>query len=191
MILGSHCSWSFLRPKKWWMKLLYWHYGCQKYDVQTQYNRFGVRCFDLRIRTNKRHDISIVHGKCEYDITIGELYKDINWLNERGDCYLRLIHEAKTAKQYNADSIKAFELVSAFIHNVFPNLKVIDGRNLYNNQKDIELPDMAIDEKHANVGKPKWLTSIYPKAYANYNTKKFIEQGTDKDILLVDFVNYK
>ena len=50
MILGSHNSWSYLTPRKWWMKLFRFVAQCQDYDIKTQYEQFGVRCFDLRLK---------------------------------------------------------------------------------------------------------------------------------------------
>ena len=35
MILGSHNSWTYLSPKKWWMKALAFTAKCQKYDIKT------------------------------------------------------------------------------------------------------------------------------------------------------------
>jgi len=48
MILGSHNSWSYLPPKKWYMKPFRFTAQCQDWDIKTQYEH-GVRCFDLRL----------------------------------------------------------------------------------------------------------------------------------------------
>ena len=50
MILGSHNSWSYLTPIKILHKLIAFTARCQRVDIKTQYEKYGVRCFDLRIR---------------------------------------------------------------------------------------------------------------------------------------------
>ena len=49
MVLGSHNAWSYLPARKWWMKMLAFTAKCQKYDIQTQYEKYNSRCFDLRL----------------------------------------------------------------------------------------------------------------------------------------------
>ena len=67
MILGSHNSWTYLTPKKWWMKLISFTAKCQDYHIYDQYYRYGVRCFDLRVRFNSDGKAIISHGIIEYD----------------------------------------------------------------------------------------------------------------------------
>ena len=38
--------------------------------------------------------------------------------------------------------------------------------------------------------KPRIIDDWYPRIYAKLNNKRNIKLGTDKDILLIDFVNY-
>ena len=49
MKLASHNSLSYIKPKKWWEKLINFTSKCQSYDIETQYE-YGVRLFDIRIR---------------------------------------------------------------------------------------------------------------------------------------------
>ena len=97
MILGSHNSWSYARPKKWWMKLLRFTAKCQDVDIRGQYEDYGVRCFDLRIREKDGRFI-IAHGLIEYSITLGELQENLRYLNKKGDACVRLILEIRTEK---------------------------------------------------------------------------------------------
>ena len=53
MILGSHNSWSYLPPKHWWMWPIHFMAKCQRVDIREQYEKYGVRCFDLRVRWKK------------------------------------------------------------------------------------------------------------------------------------------
>ena len=66
MILGSHNSWSYLTPRKWWMKLFRFVAQCQDYDIKTQYEQFGVRCFDLRLKFDVEGHTMVAHGLCNF-----------------------------------------------------------------------------------------------------------------------------
>ena len=61
MIKGSHNSWTYLKPKKWWMYLIRWAAKCQSKNIIEQYNA-GVRCFDLRLKCKENGDMCIAHG---------------------------------------------------------------------------------------------------------------------------------
>lgn len=51
-ILGAHNANTYLRPRKWWMRLINFTSKCQKLDIEEQFEH-GVRYFDLRIRYDK------------------------------------------------------------------------------------------------------------------------------------------
>lgn len=182
MILGSNNSWSFLRPNKWYHRLLRWYYRRQDYDIQTQYNRFGARCFELKLRADKTGSFILTNGYCSFDINIGEVYKDIGFLNDKGDAILLikvdipLIYHLKRCKASNNILL---EMVT-FIGNTFPSIKVF---------VDDYMP-MKYERKCASTAKPKWLKSIYPKLWAKNNNEKVIKSCAEADILSVDFVNY-
>jgi len=88
-ILGSHNSWSYLTPTKWWMKVIRFTAKCQKADIKTQYEVYNVRCFDLRVRFNDYKLPIVAHGIVEYNITLAKLLKDIFWLNTKKDVSIR------------------------------------------------------------------------------------------------------
>ena len=37
---------------------------------------------------------------------------------------------------------------------------------------------------------PRLIDDWYPRLFAKVNNKEIVKKGTDKDILLIDFVNY-
>jgi hypothetical protein len=47
------------------------------------------------------------------------------------------------------------------------------------------------EENYSSVMPPKWLDDWFPWLYAKLNNRKILSKGTDKDILLIDFVNIK
>ena len=190
MIIGSHNSWTYNRPKKWWMKLISFTAKCQSLNIEEQYN-LGVRCFDLRLKFDNDGSAKIYHGIIEYDYTSLQLLKDLAWLNLRDDIvYIRILHEVRTKNEYTDKSKNYFIYHIEQFKKYFPNLKFWCGRNLYNWRKDYNFgDDPTCEEKYASVCNPK-IDDLCPWIYARINNKKIVKEGTDKDILLIDFVEY-
>ena len=188
MILGSHNAWSYLPPKKWYMRLFRFIAQCQDWDIKTQYEH-GVRCFDLRIRY-KGDDLQVAHGAMVYKIDVADLHKDLEWLNSKGDVYVRLLHEVRNKKQYEKSSVKHFKCDCAAFEQLYPNIKFWCGKNLYNWSTDYEFKNNpTCKELYSSVVLPK-IDDVYPRYYAKKYNKKNYKKGTDRDILLIDFVNH-
>lgn len=188
MILGSHNSWSYLTPKKWWMKLLAFTARCQDLTIREQYE-LGVRCFDLRVRFDKNYKPIIAHGIIEY----GELpYNDLEYLNSKTDVLIRLIYEVRTKKQYcDSSRIFCFKHFCKNFEDKYPNLKCWCGRNLYNLDVEYEFKySPSYKEIYSSVCSPKLIDDWYPRWFAKNNNKNIDENSVQEDILLIDFVNY-
>lgn len=191
MILGSHNSWSYLPPRRWWMRPFAFMAKCQDADIKTQYEKYGVRCFDLRLKYDGTKMV-VAHGKMVYKITIEELCDTLEWLNQKKDVYVRVIHEIRTAKERTETNFKPFWHLGNYLRTHFLNIKFWCGRNLYNWEVDCVFAyNPSCEEKYSSVCKPKGIDDWWPRIYAWFNNKKIREEGTDKDILLIDFVNYK
>ena len=62
---------------------------------------------------------------------------------------------------------------------------------MYNWENDYEFPyKPSCEEKYSSVCPPKILDDWWPRWFAKFNNKRIIKEGTDKDILLIDFINY-
>ena len=192
MILGSHNSWSYLPPRKWWMAPFRFMAKCQSLNIIKQYEA-GVRCFDLRVRFNKKGDFVLSHGFMQYDITLDELMEWLQWLNAKKDkIYIRILHEARNKYQYSASSIAKFQYLCDELVAAYPNLIFWCGRNLYNWEIDYDFPSKpSCEEKYSSVRSPKLIDDWWPWLYAHSHNHENIQQGTDKDILLIDFVNIR
>lgn len=189
-ILGSHNSWSYLPVKRWWMVPFRFTARCQDLSIIEQYN-LGVRCFDLRVRFNKKGELLVCHGFIKYNIDKEGLYSDLEWLSDKKDVYIRLLHEARNKKQYNSLSIKKFREFCKDVLNKFPNIKFWNGINLYNWTYDFAFyHNPSCEEKYSSVCDPRLIDDWYPRLFAKVNNKEIVKKGTDKDILLIDFVNY-
>lgn len=198
MILGSHNAWSYLRPKKRWMLLFAFTAKCQEVDIKTQYEKYGVRCFDLRLRFENIFEskdfalCKVVHGLIEYEINLKELLDDLAWLNEKGDVYVRILHDVRNKSQYKKSDKKFFVQHCEWFENCFPNIKFWCGKNLYDWTNDYTFKNNpSCEELYSSVCEPKLIDDLYPKLYAVTHNKKNIKKGTNKDILLIDFVNHQ
>ena len=108
MILGSHNSWSYLPVESWWMHLLKFTAKCQSVDIKTQYEKYGIRCFDLRLQFNYGIPV-IAHGIIKYKYTFRQLSSDLNFLNSKGDCTVRVMLETRDEKDYITANISKFK----------------------------------------------------------------------------------
>lgn len=192
-ILGSHNSWSYLKPRKWWMRLIAFTARCQSATIIEQYTLHDVRCFDLRLRWDKKGNMILAHGIVEYKYTWEMLMNDLTFLNTRGDCYVRVLHEIRNKTQRKESTIGTFQKYIFYLEQRFPHIHWWCGRNLYNWEYDynFDSPKPTCTEKYSSACPPKYLDDWYPWLYAKLNNEKILQQGTTDDILLIDFVNIK
>lgn len=191
MILGSHNSWTYLKPRKWWMYLLRFTARCQDKSIYEQYEKYGVRCFDLRVRFDD-NDFVIAHGIIKYRITKEELLECLSWLNNKGDVWIRYIHELRNKKLYTVDRIDNFNKFGIYLEEKFENIKFWCGKNVFNAAVDHKCKySTTCDEFYASVQSPKIIDDWYPRIYAFLNNSKIRKKGTNKNILMIDFVNYE
>lgn len=191
MILGSHNSWSYLKPRKWWMRLFNLASKCQDVGIASQYIHYNVRCFDLRIRFTEKDYLQVAHGLAVYDTTLQELLDDLQFIDFLGDCSIRIIHEVRNKSQYTSYSVREFVKFCDYIKSAYPHIRFWCGKNLYNWETDYAFSyQPSCEERYSSVCSPKLLDDWYPRLYAYLHNRKIIKKGTDKDILLIDFVNY-
>ena len=189
MILGSHNSWSYLPPVQWWLRPFAFMARCQNMDIRTQYEKYGVRCFDLRIRTDENGIPFIAHGFTRYKYTFNELTGDLEWLNEKGDCLVRLLNEVRFKCQHTDTNIQRFVALCQKFESTYSNIRFWCGRNTYNWAIDYSFgEEPTCEENYASVSKPRLIDDWFPWLYAKCCNHKILEKGTDKEILLMDFV---
>ena len=190
-ILGAHNAWSFLPVKKWWMKPFSFMAKCQNVDIRSQYLMHGVRCFDLRVCFDENDNMEIRHGMAIYKYTEEDLFKDLTFLNNRADtCYIRVLHEVRNKKKYTDHEIEEFQMFCERIEKEFTRLKFWCGRNLVDWSVDYKFKnEPTCDEKYSSVCPPKIIDDWIPVLYAKLKNRKIRKEGTDKDILLIDFVD--
>ena len=92
-LLGAHNSLSYLNPKSWIYRPFKFLARCQAVDYKRQYEEFGIRLFDLRIWYNRKLELEVRHGLFVYDIDENGVKEFLEYLNEKGDCYVRILLE--------------------------------------------------------------------------------------------------
>lgn len=190
MVLGSHNSWSYLTPKQWWAKLIAFTARCQHYDIQTQYEKYNARFFDLRLKFGKQGEAYVVHNNIIYNIKQDELADQLQWLDLKGDVIVKVTLDVRTKKDYTYNQVSRFREVCCILEEEYTNICFVGGQNIYNGHTDYDFRcGVSIDGKYSSVTAPKLIDDWIPILYAKLNNKKNIAKGTDKNVLLIDFVD--
>ena len=171
------------------MKPIAWIARCQSVDIRKQYEMY-VRCFDLRIRLNNEEITVIAHGIVEYTMMSKGIWDDLKWLDEKGDCYVRVLHEVRTQEQYTKSAVANFSYMCKTMENYCPHIHWWCGRNLYDWNVDYDFGIYpTFEEKYGSVSKHKWLYAWWLWLYARLHNKTIRAKEIDKEILLIDYVN--
>lgn len=190
MILGSHNSWSYLTPRKWWMKLIRFTARCQSKELGEQYAVYGVRCFDLRVRFDDDDQPMLVHGPVEYEYTREKLEQDLKTFNSLKSVCIRVLLDVRNKRQYTEKQRTAFWNFCHELELFYPDIKFWCGRNLYNWGIIYNFQYRpTCCERYASVCKPRLIDDWFPYFFAHRWNKLITEQGTTSDILLIDFVD--
>lgn len=188
MVIGSHNSWSFHRARRWWLRPLAWMAKCQRVPIATQYDVFGVRCFDLRLRFKRNGEPVVAHGLVEYDIRLSRLWDDLAWLDGKGDAMVRIIHEVRCKRQHTAESRKRFERLTASLVMRYKGIRWWCGRNLADWSRDYPFEnDPTCAERYASVCQ-RWM-GWWPWLWAYRNNRVARVEPCDADVLLLDYVD--
>lgn len=200
--LGSHNTWSYRKPLKLWMRPFHFIGKCQSKTIKQQYNDYGVKLFDLRMRW---HDDLwyIAHGSMIFDITVAEAMADLellyhderSWNANPGKVYVRVLLE------YNGDvsaGIKEkFKTRCAQLVTDYPQFTFLCGKlkSTWETLYDFG-NDLSIEEKYSSVTSLfnsgskllKVVDDWYPRLYAKLNNADIYKEGTEKECLLIDFI---
>ena len=156
-------------------------------DVGAGQERFaGVS----RVKFDEDDNPIFSHNMFIYDCSKEDIMNDLSYLDEKGDCCVRILHEARRESEYNERTVDDFVNFVIELQCKFTNIKFWCGKNLYNWETDYEFPyKPSCEEKYASVCPPKIIDDWYPKMFAKRHNKEIKEKGTDCDILLIDFVD--
>ncbi len=186
MKLGTHNSMSYLPPKKWYLYPFRFIARCQSKSIEEQYEKYGVRMFDLRI-TFKNLVPEFRHGLIAYKGSVEDTIKYLNSLNDK--IYVRLTLE--TSKE---DTIQEglFTCLCSRWKTQYKNIKFFNGRRKFDWKQiyNFGTKEPKITQLISSMTWKKW-DDWFPYLYARIMNKKNISNYKKKDWLLIDFINIK
>lgn len=182
----AHDTMSYLKPKHWWMYPFRFIARCQSKDIWDLW-AMGIRNFDIRIKQYKGEWV-FAHGDMIFqsDFSPEQLFRD---LNDIGKCSVRLVLEYNRRVE-NIGEISADFLLDArrWIF-AYPNISFYELRLKYNWQKVYSYMGEPTPTMYQAVGSMvNPLFGLWPRLFAWLNNKRVVAQGTDKEILGLDFV---
>lgn len=200
--LGSHNTWSYRKPLKLWMRPFHFMGKCQSKTLREQYCDYNVQPFDLRMRWH--NDLwYVAHGSMIFDITVAEALTDLellynaerSWNANPGKIYVRVLLE------YNGDvstGIKEkFKARCARLVSDYPQFTFLCGKlkSTWETLYDFG-NELSIEEKYSSVTSLfnsgskllKVVDDWYPRLYAKLNNADIYKEGTEKECLLLDFI---
>lgn len=204
MIIGSHNSMSYCKAKNKWLRPFTWMARCQKVDLNTQFYKYGVRYFDLRVHFTKGGRPEFRHGEMVWAAmvysTIQELDQYAGTVNE--PVYVRIILEQNMKSDDQVYQDKMFYMFCNDIQKWYDRLIFVGGRRKYDWELlyDFHTEEPTLDDKYSSTTNPFggkknsiWakIDDIWPWLYAKIHNKKNYKNGTDKDVLFLDFVNIR
>lgn len=192
MTIGTHNSWTYLKPRQWYAKPFNFMAKCQNDDIRTQYEKHGARCFDLRIRLNtKDNTTTIAHGMAEYDLTWKQLEEQLEFLNGKEDAKVRVLHETRNKRQHTEERIKHFQKRCRELEENYKDITFFGGENLTDWTKDytFKKQEPTYIEKHGSVSKLKYAIGWFPLLYAKLFNKRNKQKQYKEEIILLDFID--
>lgn len=204
MILGTHNSISYLKPKKWWMRLINFTAKCQSMTIEEQWE-YGVRYFDLRIGDSMEGEC-MSHGLVKYKGNLEDILLYLNNCaklhNEK--CFVAInleeyvydIHECKSYIDYFEEKLKSLQ-------SEYTSLTICGGYCKGPWRKIISyIENPTLFEKYWEFCNYKWqenkfkafITNLFhfcPKYWAKRNNKAYKDEfksDTRSSVLLLDFV---
>ena len=201
MRLASHNTFTYLTPRKWWMRLLAFTARCQRVSFNEQFEK-GAQMFDLRVRFDEYGHLVICHGLIEYDDSCFDFGFALPFLNSKAReegiiYYCRVVLESKHPDHFQKERFRKY---CEFLPSAFPCIRFYGGndRSDWSCQHpiyDFGTPMPDIDEKHASTTAlfPRFprLDDLWPWLYARLFNHRNIKKGTTHDWLMIDFVDIR
>lgn len=196
MKLASHDSWSFKSPIKWWMKPFHFVAKCQSKKIKAQYEKYGAKLFDMRLRFEK-DKWYVSHGSMLFT----EIpYDDLEFLSGKGVMVRVLLEYNKEPKDSSIIEGKFYSICQS-LQRQYPLIKFFGGNCKYKWSRiiyDFQNGKPQLIDEYSSMtswfkSKNKFLRIIddwIPWLYAKFHNKKNIKKYQNEDkYLFLDFVN--
>ena len=181
-ILGAHNANTYLKPRKWWMRLINFTSKCQKLSINEQIEH-GVRYFDFRIRYDKELGLFLnCHGLVEYTDLVSQtvlLLSIFAHINETETIYIRFVYD----DTFNNNIIDGYNLSRLFREQIYPIFKHNDNiiwqlikKSSWEHIDSNNRPQPAIVDCFKNYRGYKWIP--FPQRYI-YKHKEHYQEIID------------
>ena len=205
MILASHNSWSYAKPKYWYIHPFRFMARCQRKNIQQQWNS-GVRVFDLRLYF-KDTKPCIRHGIMTFDVSEEQWMKDLAFLNQQAEklpdhspVYVRVMLE-QNHRYSNQEFLEScFKIYCKSLASHFPYILFIGGTRKYDEKRlyDFENLEPVILHNYSSTtsmfGKSvaKWYAKLddwWPWLYAHlFNDSIMGKYHNENSYVMMDFI---
>lgn len=185
--LGSHDTMTYLKPKKWYLLPFKFMAQCQNKTIQEQFETYQIRYFDLRVRYTKKGEIEFAHGLMSFK---GDVVSVLEYLQSHNEeVWVRFLLEVNKSDDI-AFQEDLFKRDCAIFEEKYTNLKFHNGRRKFDWKIVYEFknPEPSIDQKVSSMTGGIW-DDWYPYMYARCMNHENIQNGTDKEFMLLDFVH--
>lgn len=189
-MIGSHNSMSYLKPRRWYLRPFSFMARCQSKSLKEQYEKYGVRLFDIRVSFDKDGTPYFAHGLMQYK---GDVYKHLDYLNTKLNVEVRLLLEEgwDDGSSFQETHFKAF---CSKVKKKFKNIAFFGGirKRDWTVIHDFKYKGPEYKDLYSSMQPPKY-DDLFPYWYAKNNNKKNIEKFGDIDdyYLLMDFVHIR
>lgn len=136
MFKGSRNSMSYLKPKSWWMRLIWFFTRRQKADYITQYVMRGIRIFELNIYCDRQDTPIFKQGLVKSNNV--SLYTILDFLDNKGDAYVILnLNETLWDTRNAVECIsveKRFKELCKICERIYENIVFMGGKRAYDGE---------------------------------------------------------
>ncbi len=203
-IFGSHNSMTYLPPKTWWGRVFGFVARCQSKTIEEQWNA-GVRYFDLRIGYDSDWNAEFRHGAIAYRLNSFDKktkkqkwFEGVDdvmaWLEKRAGAtgepvWVRVLLEKERDSRVPGACVEMFRTDCRRWQLAYPSLlfhcgrRKSDWKQLY----DFGREEPTMEQAVSSMTWKKW-DDWCPWLYAKLMNKRNVAKGTEKDVLLIDFV---
>lgn len=198
MIIGTHNTFSYLKPKRWWLRPFNFIAKCQNThftELKELYPQKEVGlCFDIRVYWDEGScSWNLAHGSMSFKLDscfgILSIFSVLNTLGYDRDIYVRLILEREGMEDL-------FICLCSEVEETFTNITFYGGvrkkdwKQLYK-FKNNHLELKTIQYVGSMAKDARWYEKIIPYLYAkrmNEENKSNVDPESD-NIYLFDFIN--
>lgn len=191
--LGSHDTMTYLKPRDWWLRPFKFVAQCQRVPIEEQYEKYGIKLFDIRVKYNSKERIwELAHGAMVFKgKTPDEVFEYLNSLND--EIYVRLVLEYNRAPK-DIDIISSlFAMQASKWREKYSNITFWGFNRKYDWKRLYEYEGMKELSMYQAISSATWKIwdDWFPWLYAWFHNADNIKQGTDKEWLLIDFVDMR